>query len=65
MTDLSGVRGLKYNWLDIQRKRKLPWQFESFGAPLPLAVRLCDNREGFVTLSCRNLEAFLFSSLSS
>ena len=30
---------------------------------LPLAVCLCDNREGFVTLSCRNLEAFLFSSL--
>jgi hypothetical protein len=31
--------------------------------PLPFPVRLCDNLEGFVTLSCRNLEAFLFCSL--
>jgi hypothetical protein len=31
--------------------------------PLPFPVRLCDNLEGFVTQSCRNLEVFLFCSL--
>jgi hypothetical protein len=30
--------------------------------PLPFPVRLCDNLKGFVTLSCRNLEASLFCS---
>jgi hypothetical protein len=28
---------------------------------LPFRVCVCDNREGFVTFSCRNLEAFHFS----
>jgi hypothetical protein len=30
--------------------------------PLPFPFRLCDNLKGFVTLSCRNLEASLFCS---
>jgi hypothetical protein len=30
---------------------------------LPFGIRLCDNREGLVTFSCRNLEVFLSSSL--
>src|ERR1700761_8759937 len=30
---------------------------------VPVPGRLCDNLEEFVTLSCRNLEAFLFCSL--
>jgi hypothetical protein len=30
---------------------------------LPFRVRLCDNLEGLVTFSCRNLEVFLSSLL--
>jgi hypothetical protein len=30
---------------------------------LPIPIHLCDNLEGFVTLSCRNLEVSLSSLL--
>jgi hypothetical protein len=59
---LCGRISLDLGWVYILAGNSCD-KFESFEPALPSAIRLCDNREGFVALPCRNLEAFLSSSL--